>query len=160
MPRSYSYDHFQVPQSLPKQKASLTQEDKQQLSGAVSVGDTGIHYGKAHAETEQILQARQMAKQLEELAAPTLEAEEKFSRSATSTRPKGKKQAKAAAAAPRAPPRPSAHCPRRRRPRWPRAPRACGACWMRDSASSSCCRGRWRTRARRRAGSPRFRSRP
>lgn len=99
MPRSYSYDHFQVPKSLPKQKAGLTQEDKQQLSGATSVGDTGIHYGKAHAETEQILQARQMAKQLEELAAPTLEADEKFSRSADSARPKSKKQAKAAAAA-------------------------------------------------------------
>jgi hypothetical protein len=97
MPRSYSYDHFQVPQSLPKQKASLTQEDKQQLSGATSVGDTGIHYGKAHAETEQILQARQMAKQLEELAAPTLEADEKFSRPASSSAPgRAKKQAKAA----------------------------------------------------------------
>jgi hypothetical protein len=99
MPRSYSYDHFQVPKSLPRQQASLRDEDKQHLSSEVtSVGDTGIHYGKSHAETEQILQARKMAKQLEELAAPTLETDEKFSRSAARPRVKSKKQRAAAQA--------------------------------------------------------------
>jgi hypothetical protein len=101
MPRSYSFDHFQVPKSLPKQQASLRDEDKQHLSSEVTgVGDTGIHYGKSHAETEHILQARKMAKQLEELAAPTLEADEKFSRSAASpkAKPKSKKQRAAAQA--------------------------------------------------------------
>jgi hypothetical protein len=99
MPRSYSYDHFQVPKSLPKQQASLRDEDKQHLSSEVtSVGDTGIHYGKSHAETEQILQARKMARQLEELAAPTLEADEKFSRSEARPKAKAKKQRAAAQA--------------------------------------------------------------
>jgi hypothetical protein len=97
MPRSYSFDHFQVPKTLPKQQASLREEDKQHLSEVNSVGDTGIHYGKSHAETEHILQARRMARQLEELAAPTLEAEEKFSRSAASTKPRAKKKAQPAA---------------------------------------------------------------
>lgn len=99
MPRSYSYDHFQVPKTLPKQKASLTDEDKQHLNEVTSVGDTGIHYGKAHAQTEHILQARQMARQLEELAAPTLEADEKFSHPAASPKPRRKRRAEARAAA-------------------------------------------------------------
>jgi hypothetical protein len=99
MPRSYSFDHFQVPKTLPKQQASLRDEDKQHLSEVTSVGDTGFHYGKSHAETEHILQARKMARQLEELAAPTLEAEEKFSRSAASTRPRAQKQKQRAQAA-------------------------------------------------------------
>jgi hypothetical protein len=101
MPRSYSFDHFQVPKTLPKHKASLRNEDKQHLSEVDAVSDNGIHYGKSHAETEHILQARKMARQLEELAAPTLEAEQKFSRSAASTKPRAQKakQRPAAAAA-------------------------------------------------------------
>ena len=98
MPRSYSFDHFQVPTSLPKQQASLRDEDKQHLSEVTSVGDTGVHYGKSHAETEHILQARKMARQLEELAAPTLAEEEKLSKPAGEPR-RAKKKAAAAAAA-------------------------------------------------------------
>jgi hypothetical protein len=99
MPRSYSFDHFQVPKTLPKQKASLRDEDKQHLSEVDAVSDTGIHYGKSHAQTEHILQARKMARQLEELAAPTLEAEQKFSRSAASTKPRAQKARQRPAAA-------------------------------------------------------------
>ncbi|MBF5041376.1 hypothetical protein FGE12_03180 [Aggregicoccus sp. 17bor-14] len=106
MPRTYSYDHFQVPKSLPKQQASLRDEDKQHLSEVTSVGNTGVHYGKSHAETEHILQARKMARQLEELAAPTLAGEEKLSRPAESRRSKKKAAAaaeKAASTGPTAP---------------------------------------------------------
>lgn len=102
MPRSYSFDHFQVPKTLPKQQASLRDEDKQHLSEVNSVGDTGIHYGKSHAETEHILQARKMARQLEELAAPTFEADEKFSHGEGSARPHAKKKKGAAARRPEA----------------------------------------------------------
>ncbi|SEM00181.1 hypothetical protein SAMN05444354_110186 [Stigmatella aurantiaca] len=60
MPRSYSYDHFQVPAAEPRSRA-LRREDKQHLADShhVSPGhDGGIHYGKSHAQTEEILKAR------------------------------------------------------------------------------------------------------
>jgi hypothetical protein len=60
MPRSYSFDHFQVPAAEPRSRA-LRQEDKQHLADShhVSPGqDGGIHYGKSHAQTEEILKAR------------------------------------------------------------------------------------------------------
>ncbi|MBZ4335573.1 hypothetical protein NR800_14955 [Corallococcus interemptor] len=99
MPRSYSFDHFQVPKTLPPQKRSLRQRDKEHLSQSarVSVGEhEGVHYGKSHAQTEEILTARKMELQLEELARP--EADAKFSHGPVS-RVSGaaKKQRKAAA---------------------------------------------------------------
>jgi hypothetical protein len=80
MPRSYSFDHFQVPKTLPPQKRGLRKRDKEQLaqSSRVSVDEqAGIHYGKSHAQTEEILTARKMELQLEELARP--DADTKFS---------------------------------------------------------------------------------
>ncbi|RKH60045.1 hypothetical protein [Corallococcus llansteffanensis] len=80
MPRSYSFDHFQVPKTLPVQKRGLRQRDKEQLvqSSRVTVDDhEGVHYGKSHAQTEEILMARKMELQLEELARP--EPDAKFS---------------------------------------------------------------------------------
>lgn len=103
MPRTYSFDHFQVPKTLPKQKASLRDEDKQHLSEVNAVGDTGIHYGKSHSQTEHFLQARKMARQLEELAAPTFQADEKFSHGAASPGPRAGKKKKAQRAEPVAP---------------------------------------------------------
>ncbi|RKG53817.1 hypothetical protein D7X30_30685 [Corallococcus sp. AB011P] len=99
MPRSYSFDHFQVPKTLPPQKRSLRQRDKAHLaqSSRVPVDEhEGIHYGKSHAQTEEILTARKMELQLEELARP--EADAKFSHGPVS-RVSGatKKQRKAAA---------------------------------------------------------------
>jgi hypothetical protein len=99
MPRSYSFDHFQVPKTLPPQKRSLRQRDKAQLaqSSRVAVDEhAGVHYGKSHAQTEEILTARKMELQLEELARP--EADAKFSHGPVS-RVSGasKKQRKAAA---------------------------------------------------------------
>ncbi|RKG84775.1 hypothetical protein D7W82_21360 [Corallococcus sp. CA049B] len=98
MPRSYSFDHFQVPKTLPPQKRSLRQRDKAHLaqSSRVSVDEhEGVHYGKSHAQTEEILTARKMELQLEELARP--EADAKFSHGPVS-RVSGasKKQRKAA----------------------------------------------------------------
>ncbi|WP_434299645.1 hypothetical protein [Corallococcus exiguus] len=103
MPRSYSFDHFQVPKTLPPQKRGLRQRDKEHLaqSSRVSVDEhEGIHYGKSHAQTEEILNARKMELQLEELARP--DADAKFSHGPVS-RVSGaskKKQRKAAAASP------------------------------------------------------------
>ncbi|RKH48003.1 hypothetical protein D7X55_38900 [Corallococcus sp. AB049A] len=99
MPRSYSFDHFQVPKTLPVQKRSLRQRDKAQFaqSSRVSVDEhEGIHYGKSHAQTEEILNARKMELQLEELARP--EADAKFSHGPVSkVSGAAKKQRKAAA---------------------------------------------------------------
>ncbi len=63
MPRSYSFDHFQVPAAEPRSR-SLRRQDKQHLAEshhAVPAQDGGIHYGKSHAQTEEILKARAMA---------------------------------------------------------------------------------------------------
>jgi hypothetical protein len=63
MPRSYSFDHFQVPASEPRSR-SMRRQDKQHLAEsqhAVTDHGEGIHYGKSHAQTEEILKARAMA---------------------------------------------------------------------------------------------------
>ncbi|MDC0715152.1 hypothetical protein POL68_42280 [Stigmatella sp. ncwal1] len=76
MPRSYSFDHFQVPAAEPRSRA-LRREDKQHLaeSHPSSPGqDGGIHYGKSHAETEEILKAR--AAEPRRAAAPKEEPEQ------------------------------------------------------------------------------------
>lgn len=99
MPRSYSFDHFQVPKTMPPQKRSLRQRDKAHLaqSSREAVEDhEGLHYGKSHAQTEEILAARKMERQLEELARP--EADAKFSHGPVSkVSGAAKKQRKAAA---------------------------------------------------------------
>ncbi|MBN1209315.1 MAG: hypothetical protein JXB05_30975 [Myxococcaceae bacterium] len=63
MPRSYSFDHFQVPSAEPRSR-SLRRQDKQHLADsrhALPEHEEGIHYGKSHAATEEILKARAMA---------------------------------------------------------------------------------------------------
>jgi hypothetical protein len=63
MPRSYSFDHFQVPAAEPRSR-SLRRQDKQHLAEThhtVTEQSGGIHYGKAHAQTEEILKARALA---------------------------------------------------------------------------------------------------
>ncbi|MDY7225147.1 hypothetical protein [Hyalangium rubrum] len=60
MPRSYSFDHFQVPASEPRSR-SMRRQDKQHLADSRHSHpeqDGGVHYGKSHAETEEILKAR------------------------------------------------------------------------------------------------------
>jgi hypothetical protein len=59
MPRSYSFDHFQVPAAEPRSR-SLRRQDKQRVASsrrAKTAPEEGVHYGKAHAQTEEILKA-------------------------------------------------------------------------------------------------------
>jgi hypothetical protein len=58
MPRSYSFDHFTVPES--DADRDLARREKQELAAQpdASQGETDIHYGKKFAETEAILKAR------------------------------------------------------------------------------------------------------
>jgi hypothetical protein len=63
MPRSYSFDHFQVPAAEPRSR-SLRRQDKQHLAETqhgLPQQDGGIHYGRSHAQTEEILKARALA---------------------------------------------------------------------------------------------------
>ncbi|MFL5349942.1 MAG: hypothetical protein ACJ8AT_34630 [Hyalangium sp.] len=72
MPRSYSFDHFQVPAAEPRSR-SLRRRDKQHLADsrhAQAASEEGLHYGKSHAETEEILKARALAPPRREPAAP------------------------------------------------------------------------------------------
>lgn len=66
MPRSYSYDHFQNP----KKETHLVHRDEKAkyTESKPATGEAKIHYGHAHAQTEELLVARQMNVQLEELA--------------------------------------------------------------------------------------------
>ncbi|MBZ4415605.1 hypothetical protein [Myxococcus sp. RHSTA-1-4] len=96
MPRPYSYDHFQVPKTLPAQKRGLRHEDKARVkkSGAhpEAMGShEGIHYGKSHARTEALYQAHQMEAELEELARP--EPDAKFTHGPAFKPAKAKKRA-------------------------------------------------------------------
>jgi hypothetical protein len=59
MPRSYSFDHFQVPAAEPRSR-SLRRQDKQRVASSRHTDaprEGGIHYGKSHAQTEEILKA-------------------------------------------------------------------------------------------------------
>ncbi|NTX03985.1 MULTISPECIES: hypothetical protein [Myxococcus] len=72
MPRPYSFDHFQVPKTLP-QSRSMRRRDKEHLAQSRSQTEElaareGVHYGKSFSETEENFHARQMEAQLEELA--------------------------------------------------------------------------------------------
>ena len=63
MPRSYSFDHFQVP----KTSAPVPVRGKKK-SAKKGQGDTELHYGQAHSQTAGLYAAHQMEAQLEELA--------------------------------------------------------------------------------------------
>jgi hypothetical protein len=68
MPRSYSFDHFQ---SINAEKTTgVPDEEKQSVTQQQDVPDsaTRIHYGKKFSQTEELFHAKQMNKQLEELA--------------------------------------------------------------------------------------------
>ncbi|MCE9666923.1 hypothetical protein LY474_03770 [Myxococcus stipitatus] len=86
MPRPYSFDHFQVPKTLP-QSRSMRRRDKEHLARsrsqpeALAAREEGIRYGKPFAETEEYYHARQMEAELEELARP--EPDRKFSHGAS-----------------------------------------------------------------------------
>ena len=54
MPRSYSFDHFTVPTSQKPPPQRGHKRGKKSNGG----GKTDIHYGKAHAETEEMYVAR------------------------------------------------------------------------------------------------------
>lgn len=75
MPRTYPYDHFRVPESA---HPAQPEEEKARVSGSRGArGDRQPRYGKRFAETEDLSHARQMNRQLEELAR---ESEPKISR--------------------------------------------------------------------------------
>jgi hypothetical protein len=67
MTRSYSFDHFtaQKPHTAQrKPKAPSRSKEKKEHS----TDDGAVHYGRAHAETEQMFKAHAMEQQLEEIA--------------------------------------------------------------------------------------------
>ncbi|WP_224367186.1 hypothetical protein [Hyalangium versicolor] len=63
MPRSYSFDHFQMPAAEPRSRSQRRQDKKHLADSRHSLpeDDGGIHYGKSHAETEEILKAKALA---------------------------------------------------------------------------------------------------
>ena len=68
MPRSYSFDHFQVPKTM-----TPTPERGRKKGASVAKknggnADSDLHYGKKFAQTEELYQAHAMEAQLEELA--------------------------------------------------------------------------------------------
>ena len=69
MPRTFRFEHFTVAKSTPSR--GLRRRDKQHLSEKrVSERriDRPLHYGKNHAETEELFHVRAMNAQLEALA--------------------------------------------------------------------------------------------
>lgn len=69
MPRTFRFEPFTVAKSTPSR--GLRRRDKQHLSEkrvSERRGDMSIHYGKNHAETEELFQVRAMNAQLEALA--------------------------------------------------------------------------------------------
>ncbi|MGZ3457705.1 MAG: hypothetical protein ACXU86_04285 [Archangium sp.] len=70
MPRTFRFEHFTVPKTATGSR-SLRRRDKQQLSEKRAMErrlDKGLHYGRSHAETEEMFQVRAMNAQLEALA--------------------------------------------------------------------------------------------
>ncbi|ATB47071.1 hypothetical protein [Corallococcus macrosporus] len=103
MPRPYSFDHYQVPKTLPAPKRSLRRQDKARLARSKAHPEAmesheGVHYGKRFAETEELYIAHQMEAQLEELARPAPDA--KFSHGPDFAPAKGTKRAQRKTAAP------------------------------------------------------------
>jgi hypothetical protein len=69
MPRTFRFEPFTVAKSTPSR--GLRRRDKQHLSEkrvSERRGDMAIHYGKNHAETEELFHVRAMNAQLEALA--------------------------------------------------------------------------------------------
>ncbi|MBM7115128.1 hypothetical protein [Archangium primigenium] len=69
MPRTFRFEHFTVAKSTPSR--GLRRRDKQHLSEKrVSERriDKSLHYGRTHAETEELFHVRAMNAQLEALA--------------------------------------------------------------------------------------------
>jgi hypothetical protein len=65
MPRSYSFDHFQVPAAEPRSR-SLRRKDKQHVAGTrqeAEPREEGIHYGRSHAQTEALFHAHARERQ-------------------------------------------------------------------------------------------------
>ena len=63
MPRSYSFDHFQVPKARaqePRACAAGTSRTCPSGCARSAAGDKEIHYGRSHAETEEIFQPAPM----------------------------------------------------------------------------------------------------
>jgi hypothetical protein len=71
MPRTYSFDHFQVPTAEPRGR-SPRRPDKQKASGSrkqAAPHEEGLHYGRSHAETQELFHSRaQPSLTLKELA--------------------------------------------------------------------------------------------
>ncbi|WNG38459.1 hypothetical protein F0U61_35850 [Archangium violaceum] len=70
MPRSYSFEHYTVAKTSTPSRG-LRRRDKQALSERRATerrSDKEIHYGRTHAETEEMFQVRAMNAQLEALA--------------------------------------------------------------------------------------------
>jgi hypothetical protein len=69
MPRSFRFEHFNVPKTTTSTQG--VRRRGKQLSERRAVDrrfDKGIHYGRSHAETEELFQVRAMNAQLEALA--------------------------------------------------------------------------------------------
>jgi hypothetical protein len=70
MPRSYSFDHFTVAKTSTPSRG-LRRRARQSVSERRATerrGDKEIHYGRNHAETEEMFHVRAMNAQLEALA--------------------------------------------------------------------------------------------
>lgn len=70
MPRSYSFDHFTVAKTSSPSRGQRRRA-KQSVSERRATerrGDKDIHYGRNHAETEELFHVRAMNAQLEALA--------------------------------------------------------------------------------------------
>jgi hypothetical protein len=70
MPRSYSFEHFTVAKTSTPSRG-LRRRNKQGVSERRATerrGDKEVHYGRNHAETEEMFQVRAMNAQLEALA--------------------------------------------------------------------------------------------
>lgn len=81
MPRSYSYEHFKTHefQNPPRDEREIEKQTFAKSQETPLPGETKIHYGKKHAQTEELAIAHQMNAQLEELAG--LKDEPKMSKS-------------------------------------------------------------------------------
>lgn len=78
MPRSYSFDHYLAPKTgTPKPPRGV--RGKHGKKGKQNAGE--LHYGKQHAQTEELYAAHQMEHELEELAG-VAEQSPRMSRSA------------------------------------------------------------------------------
>lgn len=71
MARTYNFDHFNAAPRDQAERDVVREQDKEHLAHGGGDGaddDAKFHYGRRFAETEELLAARQMNAQLEELA--------------------------------------------------------------------------------------------